>query len=103
MPYKDKDKQREIQKQYYLNTVAELQRLKESTPCVDCGENFPHYKMDFDHVPERGVKLFNIQSGGVNRYFNNKRLQAELAKCDIVCKNCHGERTYFRRLTNLEL
>jgi hypothetical protein len=25
------------------------------------------------------------------------RLQAEIAKCEIVCANCHAERTYRRR------
>ena len=30
----------------------------------------------------------------------NARIMAEVAKCDIVCANCHRDRTYRRRDTN---
>lgn len=61
-------------------------------PCVDCGVKYPHYVMEFDHT--RGVKY-----GGVSRLasFSWKTLLAEIAKCDVVCANCHCVRTYERR------
>lgn len=56
-------------------------------PCHDCEGSFPPYVMEFDHV--RGEKLFNIGSQGQGRV---ERLEIEIAKCDVVCANCHRER-----------
>lgn len=63
-------------------------------PCMDCGGSFPPECMDFDHV--RGRKLFNIgnaSTGGIAK----KRVLKEIAKCDLVCANCHRIRTAKRR------
>lgn len=60
-------------------------------PCMDCGLSFPWYVMEFDHV--RGVKRGNV--GGMVA-LDLKNLQMELAKCDVVCANCHNIRTYKR-------
>lgn len=61
-------------------------------PCQDCGQSFPHYVMEFDHVPERGPKQFNISRGNTG----SSAWLTELAKCDLVCANCHRARTYER-------
>lgn len=50
--------------------------------------------MDFDHVPERGAKKFNIASSGLSAGRN--ALKEELRKCDVVCCMCHRRRTYHR-------
>jgi hypothetical protein len=63
-------------------------------PCVDCGQRYPVAVMEFDHVPERGPKLSNIAGPG---YKTVSRVLAEIAKCDVVCANCHRIRTEERR------
>src|SRR5882672_6570793 len=62
---------------------------KKSAPCADCGGRFPPECMDFDHLHGE-VKLFEVGSG-----VSRKRaiLQAEIAKCELVCANCHRIRT----------
>lgn len=60
-----------------------------SRPCMDCGASYPYYVMDFDHV--RGTKAFNI-SRTVGQ--SPESLRAEIAKCDLVCSNCHRLRTH---------
>lgn len=55
---------------------------------MDCGGTFPPECMDFDHV--RGEKSFNV---GENFYISESKLLAEVAKCDLVCANCHRIRT----------
>lgn len=67
-----------------------LIRDAKAKPCADCGVQYPYYVMDFDHV--RGTKLFNIGEGATN--FGQERLLAEIEKCDVVCANCHRERTH---------
>jgi hypothetical protein len=96
MPYKDKEKQKDYQRRRHQQIRLQLQRLKE-VPCMDCGVSYPHYQMEFDHVPERGSKLFSISTFGGIKDHNNQRLQQELAKCDVVCVLCHAERTWIRR------
>lgn len=74
---------------------AYIQEAKQAAVCDDCGEDYPYWILEFDHV--RGVKLFNI---AMFRQFTSKLedVKAEIAKCDIVCSNCHKNRTYLRLL-----
>lgn len=62
-------------------------------PCLDCKLTFPWHVMDFDHV--RGKKIANV--GRMARQtVTEQKLRAEIAKCDVVCANCHRLRTYSR-------
>jgi hypothetical protein len=47
--------------------------------------------MDFDHR-DPALKLFNISEYGVKCAL--AVLIAEIAKCDVVCANCHRQRTH---------
>ena len=71
-----------------------LRDLKTKTPCIDCGINYPYYVMDFDHV--RGVKQANVME--LVSTLSKKRIDLEIAKCEIVCSNCHRIRTHMRRI-----
>jgi hypothetical protein len=71
-----------------------LRDLKTKTPCVDCGINYPYYVMDFDHV--RGVKHANVME--LVSTLSKKRIDEEIAKCEIVCSNCHRIRTHMRKM-----
>lgn len=66
--------------------------LKTGQPCLDCGELLPHYMMDFDHV--RGEKLGNVET--IARLGDMELLLKEVAKCDLICANCHRHRTWMR-------
>lgn len=66
-----------------------------ATPCTDCGLTYPPYVMDFDHV--RGRKLGEI--GRMKGKVTTATLRAEIAKCDVVCSNCHRIRTHRRRIS----
>lgn len=75
----------------YEAFVFMMQELK-SKPCMDCVKCFPVEAMDFDHV--RGKKVKEI---GFMWSWNRDRLKEELAKCELVCANCHRLRTEMRR------
>lgn len=69
-----------------------------SKPCQDCGINYPPYVMDFDH--RDGVdKEYEISQ---MRFFSKEEILKEVSKCDLVCSNCHRERT-FQRLNKREI
>ena len=63
-----------------------------SAPCMDCGRTFPPVAMDFDHV--RGEKAFSISKRLMAK---RETILVEIAKCDLVCSNCHRIRTHERR------
>jgi len=71
-----------------------LRDLKTKTPCIDCGINYPYYVMDFDHV--RGRKHANVME--LVSTLSKKKIDEEIAKCEIVCSNCHRIRTHVRRM-----
>lgn len=75
-------------REYRRAAKAYINELKESTPCADCGKFYPYYIMDFDHQRD---KKRNIATMTGNRL---KTIKEEIAKCEIVCANCHRERTF---------
>lgn len=60
--------------------------------CTDCGYRGHTAALDFDHLPG-SVKVRDIKSG---KSFGWVALQEEIAKCEVVCANCHRIRTYER-------
>ena len=64
-----------------------------SHPCADCGNN-DILVLTFDHV--RGKKQLNV-SEMVGRGRSIDTIKAEIAKCDVVCFNCHMRREHKRR------
>ena len=106
MPWKDKEKQREaIRKHYRENRQAYIDKayrkrdairkwvydLKETTPCKDCLGRFPYYVMDFDHLTDKKILVSRVINNG-----SWAQAKEEIAKCEIVCSNCHRIRTYNR-------
>jgi hypothetical protein len=75
-----------------------LQRIRsyvnslKNRPCHDCGLSFPPVCMDFDHRPTES------KGREVSVCRTVVQVDAEVAKCDLVCANCHRLRTEARRL-----
>jgi hypothetical protein len=67
-----------------------------SHPCLDCGGTFPTCCMDFDHRPNE-AKGAAVSDLARNWKVSEKVLLDEIAKCDLVCANCHRIRTSVRR------
>lgn len=81
------------------HTVQARQRVREwlfaylqEHPCVDCGEADP-IVLEFDH---RGDKAFEV-GAAIRAGYSLARVQAEVAKCDVRCANCHRRKTYRER------
>lgn len=87
-----KERTRELNREYYARRVAWLQELKLQRGCKDCGYQISPVALQFDHVI--GVKAFTI-SGAVK--LSKDRLVKEIAKCEVVCANCHAIREQNRR------
>jgi hypothetical protein len=74
-----------------------LIKTYDGIPCMDCDGVFAWCSMDFDHRPGE-VKEFGI--GWIsNLKATPERVaqtEKEIAKCDLVCSNCHRVRTQER-------
>lgn len=114
MPYKNKEDSRARTRRDYLkNKEAYHRRSNEGKrkmrannrlliieakkkPCMDCGNSYPPYVMDFDHRPYED-KDCEISKMAMNK--GSVAVLREIEKCDLVCANCHRERTYLRGKT----
>lgn len=107
MPYTNVIKRRECHRRYYLrnkelyknknirrkNELIDFVVSLKKKPCMDCGKKYPHYVMDFDH--RDGKTKLSTVNRMVHIHMNSKRkISEEIAKCDLVCANCHRTRTH---------
>jgi hypothetical protein len=69
-------------------------RTRKAAPCVDCGGRFHPAAMTFDHLPG-AAKRSDIAT--LARRHSVAVIEAEIAKCELVCANCHAVRTFNRR------
>lgn len=68
-----------------------LMAIKSESGCLDCGERNP-IVLDFPHrIPSE--KLSNINRARTWRW---ERVLKEIAKCDVLCANCHRIREWER-------
>jgi hypothetical protein len=73
--------------------TAWMLSLKTDRPCTDCGKVFPPQVMQWDHIPGH-QKLGDISTGF--RWRSRHEILDEIAKCELVCANCHAIRTFAR-------
>lgn len=63
-------------------------------PCMDCGGRFPPVCMDFDHA--NGNKIKSV-ARMYSSCYKLDLIKEEIAKCELVCANCHRIRTNARK------
>lgn len=109
MPIKDKEKRREYQKEYmrkwYEKNKAKhisyvrardkkildwLKEYKSTLKCEECSENHPAC-LEFHHINSKDKK-FSV--GRIKDFMSWKLLKAEIAKCRVLCANCHRKEHY---------
>ncbi len=79
MPYADKEKQREYQRNWIRKRREDW--LKENGPCKKCGS---WSNLDIHHKDPKQKVSHRIWS------WSKKRREIELAKCEVLCEPCHG-------------
>jgi Homeodomain-like domain len=78
--------------------IARAQVLREHvldhlrrTPCVDYAQRDP-VVLEFDHIGEKAASISKLISDAASM----NAVDAEIARCEVVCANCHRRRTAFR-------
>ena len=69
-----------------------IKNIKEATPCLDCGKKYPYYVMHFDHIYDKNGSVSDLSRASSSI----ERIQKEIDNCELVCANCHAERTFSR-------
>lgn len=78
----------------YRLKSAILRQYKLIDGCQDCGFDEDADRLEFDHVS--GIK-FDSVAHMASKDFSLERIAEEVAKCDVVCKPCHRDRTKQRK------
>lgn len=112
MPYKNKADQKKYHAEWYKKNSTRIKsksqesnrRLRKrnrdyviqakSVSCADCKQNFPYYVMDFDHLEDKSFNISTLDRGS----YSLKKIKEEIAKCEVVCSNCHRIRTHNRSI-----
>ena len=84
------DQARVQKRRLALDRTRYLLKFFVTHPCVDCGERNP-VVLEFDHLRD---KLFDICQA---LPYRNWQSILEMAKCEVVCANCHRKRTARRK------
>ena len=91
MGYKDPIKKMEYQREYQRKWLAKRRQewFDQNGPCVKC-ESWDN--LEVDHI-DPSQKVTSVVWS-----WSEKRRNEELAKCQVLCENCHHEKT----ITNKE-
>lgn len=73
------------QRDHYERRRAWLNKQK-GTMCSRCKNEYPSYVLEFHHR-DRATKMFVIGTNVARKTI--AALIAEIAKCDVLCANCH--------------
>ncbi len=67
-----------------------IQAIKLERGCTDCGYRAHPSALEFDHLPEflKEHRIATMAAGSTKA-----KIDAEIAKCEVVCANCHRVRT----------
>ncbi len=114
MPIQDPEKHREYRRQYqarwYANNHAKqieanqrrtkkllewFKEFKSTLKCERCGENHPAC-IDFHHN-DPTQKENAIYWGVHHARWGKKKIMAEVAKCTVLCANCHRKHHWEER------
>ena len=76
------------QRTYRRRHRARIDALKLERGCADCGYCEYPEALDFDHIGDDKVKSVSELLA-----YGWDKILAEIAKCEVVCANCHRVRT----------
>jgi len=97
--WREENKQKVYESERKLRSKVDA--LKTMNPCKDCGNKFPAECMDYDHTDP------TMKSSGISILVDRntvwRTILDEIAKCDLVCANCHRIRTKQRYATKRQI
>ena len=91
-----KECHKELGKITYRKRTEELENYKKTLSCKKCGES-RFYLLDFHHrnPEEKEYAISDNPRAGL------ETIKKEIAKCDVLCANCHREWHYLEQHENI--
>ena len=75
-------------KKYSVDLVQWFREYKRTCSCTICGESRPACLTFHHRDPSEKLREVSIL---VTRHNKKERVLAEIAKCDVLCANCHAD------------
>jgi hypothetical protein len=72
--------------------VDYLREYKTGKLCADCRLPHPYWRLEFDHLRDKDAELSYVRA----LRWSFERIKREIDKCELVCANCHRDRTHRR-------
>jgi len=98
------ERERKSQNEQVSRTLIRRRRLQaninilKNKECTDCHQFYNPWQMDFDHIDPNNKYMSIgelVRKSGVWEL-----IIKEIQKCELVCINCHRQRTYNRKLNS---
>lgn len=89
MPFKNKAEGREYQKIWARNQRKWFWEFKKKLKCLKCGFSHPA-ALQFHHRENKKYEIGKM----IGVRFKHETLMKEIAKCDVLCANCHAIEHY---------
>jgi hypothetical protein len=83
-----KEHKQELQKQRYIQNRQYMYDYLSTHPCEVCGESDP-VVLEFDHL-DQSTKHTAV---GLMADYSLTKIKEEIAKCRVLCANCHKRHT----------
>lgn len=93
-----KEKMLSRQRMIRTKVSAFIQEYKQGKKCSDCKEDYPYWMLEFDHLDNKSFTISHYRSHTVDL----ELIKKEIEKCEIVCANCHKNRTFLRNIKGAE-
>lgn len=92
-----KECSRKLARDYKQSMRDYVGAYKMQKGCEVCGFKAQHpCQLDLDHI-DPATKTYRGKHSAYDAGWSKERIDAELAKCTVTCKNCHSLRTYEER------
>lgn len=75
-----------LRRELFRDIIREMKNV----PCADCSKMYPYPVMEFHHL-DAATKKYKVSHLG--HIPSEQKLRAEIAKCIVLCANCHRLRS----------
>lgn len=86
-PVKHKAETSKNRERYRRKYQVYLLEYLSNNPCIECGESDIRC-LDFDHLKDKEIVISKAM------YWSIDRLKLEIAKCQVLCANCHRKKSH---------
>lgn len=89
----NKEKETDLRKNRSIKIKEWFLEFKKTLKCSRCAES-RWYVLDFHHISDKEINI----AEAINGRYSIDRIKNEIAKCIVLCSNCHRDLHYHERI-----